>query len=236
MLNRKTTQNSCFFKFSLENQYSTHDQTHPNLNPIHYNLFFSKLLSENQNKQDMFFNKRQKTVAEPVVSRNSGPKTFTKTMSFHILDSCGFLWPPVTYFVFPAGCFLGFRMCFVSASSCILGCGQLRPLIGGTAAGPQNQQTAKRKRGATATEKKQSVPRALEHTVLPFTANITCKRMRSSTREVRFALSWTTQDHGAALSAHGGKFGSRKKTAFVVQCADAVPAAKHVFRWRRIFS
>ena len=51
-----------------------------------------------------------------------------------------------------------------------------------------------RKRGATATYKKQSVPRALEHTVLPFTANITCKRMRSSTREVRFALSWSKRE------------------------------------------
>ena len=92
-----------------------------------------------------------------------------------------------------------------------------------------------RKRGSTATYKKQSVPRALEHTILPFTANITCKRMRFSTREVRFALSWSKREHGAALSALGGLVGSRKKTAFVARCADAAPPSRHVYRWRRIW-
>ena len=90
-----------FFFFSnsdWKNQHSTHDKTHPSLKPIHYNLFFfSKLLSENQNKQRHgFMNYGQKTVAEPVVSRNSGPITLTKN---NVFSHSGLLWPPVTYFV-----------------------------------------------------------------------------------------------------------------------------------------
>ena len=40
MLNRKTIQNSCFSNSHWKTQYSTHDQTHPNLKPKHCNFFF----------------------------------------------------------------------------------------------------------------------------------------------------------------------------------------------------
>ena len=141
------------------------------------------------------------------------------------MATCGHL-PRILFF--SAGCFLGVRMCFVSASSRSFGIrtDSAPDRRHGRRTFKTNKQPREKRRGESEEQlqltRSSPVPRALEHTVLPFTANIRCKRMRSSTREVRFALSRSTRDHGAAQSALGGLVGSRKKDSFRLHGAQTL--------------